>query len=481
MSHSFRADPSGLTETIRVFVSYTHDSPAHKHRVARLADRLRADGIDCEIDVFEEAPPEGWPVWMARQLREARFVLVVCTTNYHRRVTGREAPGIGLGARWEGALITQHLYETGGKNNKFIPVVFERADLKEIPDFLRHTTYYDLSDTTQYEKLYRRLTAQPHAVRRPVGTVRRLPPEPLQASTEAQTGNRSGAKRKRPQTQTRPGSQSSSKKSKRASDSSLVLIRELSGRLHFAPLASAEIRGALTVVLRPDSGAVGAYFEGLATSRFGLPTVDIAFGLTAFRGHLKSVVRSVQEDDDRFTITLAPDQHHGGGIMEMATTGYSADDIAVLRARRILLDESLSAASPQQFGSRGDSMLESFVQGLQTSLPVDRSPLPECFRGMVKESRARALAATKLLAVLWLRATGTGRDISSRTCREALLDSQPAAGQWTGPRPFPGHGVRTSRGLRLRLQTRYVFAGRDFSTKATRPSSTTSVPGGMTP
>jgi hypothetical protein len=133
MSQSSLTERSDPTDAVRVFVSYTHDSTAHRQRVVRLADQLRADGIDCEIDVFEEAPAEGWPAWMARQLREARFVLVVCTATYHRRATGRETPGTGLGARWEASLITQHMYETGGKNDKFIPIVFERADLKEIP------------------------------------------------------------------------------------------------------------------------------------------------------------------------------------------------------------------------------------------------------------------------------------------------------------------------------------------------------------
>jgi hypothetical protein len=177
--------------------------------------------------------------------------------------------------------------------------------------------------------------------------------------------------------------------------------------LHFAPLVSAEVRDTLTAVLRPESGAVRAYLEGLARSRFGLPTVDLAFGLAAFRGHLTAVVRSVQEGDDRFTITLAPDQQHGGGIMETATTGYSADDIALLRARRILLDEPLPPPPARQFGSRGDSMLESLVRGLQTSVSVERSPLPGFFRDLRAEPRARALTATKLLAILWLRVTGT--------------------------------------------------------------------------
>jgi hypothetical protein len=34
----------------RVFISYSHDSPEHADRVLALADRLRAEGIDCHLD-----------------------------------------------------------------------------------------------------------------------------------------------------------------------------------------------------------------------------------------------------------------------------------------------------------------------------------------------------------------------------------------------------------------------------------------------
>ena len=119
---------------------------------------------------------------MARQLREARFVLVVCTANYHRRVTGREAPGVGLGARWEGALITSTCTK---REPQIHPGGLRARGPQEIPDFLRHTNHYDLSDKPLYEKLYRRLTGQPRAVRRPVGIVRRLPPEPSATSIQA--------------------------------------------------------------------------------------------------------------------------------------------------------------------------------------------------------------------------------------------------------------------------------------------------------
>jgi len=35
---------------MRLFISYSHDSAAHKDRVWDLAERLRNDGIDCRVD-----------------------------------------------------------------------------------------------------------------------------------------------------------------------------------------------------------------------------------------------------------------------------------------------------------------------------------------------------------------------------------------------------------------------------------------------
>lgn len=34
----------------KVFISYSHDTVEHQERVLDLADRLRADGIDAEVD-----------------------------------------------------------------------------------------------------------------------------------------------------------------------------------------------------------------------------------------------------------------------------------------------------------------------------------------------------------------------------------------------------------------------------------------------
>ena len=90
---------------LKVFISYSHDSPDHADLVLALADRLNGDGLDCSLDQYIDSPPEGWPRWMDKQLREADFVLIICTATYNRRAMAEEEPGKGLGVRWESTLI----------------------------------------------------------------------------------------------------------------------------------------------------------------------------------------------------------------------------------------------------------------------------------------------------------------------------------------------------------------------------------------
>lgn len=119
-------------ESPKVFISYTHDSPEHMDRVLELADRLIDEGIDCRLDQYEMSPPEGWPKWSGGQIEAADYVLLVCTEAYERRFKGTEEAGQGLGAQWEGAIITQSLYEAAGNNNKFIPVLLSPEDSRNI-------------------------------------------------------------------------------------------------------------------------------------------------------------------------------------------------------------------------------------------------------------------------------------------------------------------------------------------------------------
>ncbi len=159
---------------MRVFISYSHDSPEHQHRVLMLAQRLRHDGVDAILDLYLETPAEGWPRWMVNQIKEADRVLLVCTPTYAERFEGAAAPPGGKGAKWEGAVITQILFEAEHANEKFIPVVFNVGEVAAIPLILKGSTRYVLND--QYEKLYRVLTGQSELLVPPLGRVRQLPP-----------------------------------------------------------------------------------------------------------------------------------------------------------------------------------------------------------------------------------------------------------------------------------------------------------------
>lgn len=160
----------------KVFISYSHDSQNHMDRVLDASNRLREDGIDCNIDQYVISPDEGWPRWMVNQIEEADFVLVVCTETYKNRFMGKEKQGKGLGGKWEGAILTQKLYDNEANNTKFIPVVFSPHDLTHIPLVLHGTTYYELHKEQGYKTLYRHLTNQPKVPKPELGKRKSMPP-----------------------------------------------------------------------------------------------------------------------------------------------------------------------------------------------------------------------------------------------------------------------------------------------------------------
>lgn len=167
--------PTATPTPLRVFLSYSWDSPEHKQRVLELAQRLRADGVDARMDRFTTFPEEGWPRWMENEIEHAAFVVVVATPKYAERFAGHAPAGMGLGATWEGAIVTQDLYESGVRNRKFLPVIFSDADGANIPKPLRSFMRYRVDSEEGYLALYRQITGQPEIVPVALGAMRDLP------------------------------------------------------------------------------------------------------------------------------------------------------------------------------------------------------------------------------------------------------------------------------------------------------------------
>lgn len=157
---------------VRVFISYSHDNAAHKQNIVDFAQALRRAGIDAWIDEFESSPPLSWPQWMTDQIDQADYVIIVVTETYSNRFRGHERPGRGLGVRWEGAIITDHLYHATDEKVKFIPVVVRAADVSFIPPPLSLTTRYTIGteEPRQLSALLRHLTGRPAVIAEPLGS-----------------------------------------------------------------------------------------------------------------------------------------------------------------------------------------------------------------------------------------------------------------------------------------------------------------------
>jgi hypothetical protein len=164
--------------TSRVFISYSHDSPEHQQRVLALANQLRKDGVEAWLDQYVQDPKEGWIRWMRSQVQQANRVLLVFSEAYQRRFQGNEEEVRGLGATFEGIIVTQALYESAGHNEKFRPVVFREGDERFIPAELRCFNCYRVDTPEHYEALLRWLLQAPQNVAPHVLPKRDLPPHP---------------------------------------------------------------------------------------------------------------------------------------------------------------------------------------------------------------------------------------------------------------------------------------------------------------
>src|SRR5262245_66013818 len=69
----------GAVTAPRVFVSYTHDSDAHKAAVLEFSELLRSCGIDAELDQWATDQRRDWYRWMMDTATRADFIIVVAS------------------------------------------------------------------------------------------------------------------------------------------------------------------------------------------------------------------------------------------------------------------------------------------------------------------------------------------------------------------------------------------------------------------
>lgn len=134
-----------MTKTApKVFISYSHDTSAHKQWVLDLATRLVHAGIDANIDAWSLEAGDDLPHFMETQLSQADRVIMVCTENYVSKAN-KGAGGVG----YEKMIVTSSLMKNID-DNKVIPIIRQQGTA-DTPTFLTSKLYLDFSKDDDFE------------------------------------------------------------------------------------------------------------------------------------------------------------------------------------------------------------------------------------------------------------------------------------------------------------------------------------------
>lgn len=162
-----------MSEHPKVFISYSHQSAEYENKILEFANHLRNEGIDANIDLYEESPAEGWPRWMENQIKNSDFVLIVNSKSYYEKFYSESSRGVS----WEVSIVYQQLYDASVINKKFIPVFFDKEEEQYILTPLKAFTFYNVGEEDGFEKLYWRLRGVSRIQKPPLGNLKPLSPK----------------------------------------------------------------------------------------------------------------------------------------------------------------------------------------------------------------------------------------------------------------------------------------------------------------
>ena len=139
----------------KVFISYSHDTQAHKKWVLELAQRLRNSGVDAILDQFRVGLGDDLGGFMEKSVAESDRIIMVCTDNYVTKANS----GLG-GVGYEKMIMTAE-YMTNIDSNKVIPLIRQNGT-HNVPTFLKTRLHINFSRADEYELQFDNLLREIH-------------------------------------------------------------------------------------------------------------------------------------------------------------------------------------------------------------------------------------------------------------------------------------------------------------------------------
>jgi len=152
----------------RLFVSYSWDGQEHQNWVLQLARRLRVDGIDVVLDVWDAQLGADLAYFMERAGNPKYRVLAVVSDSYRRKANDGVG-GVGYEKRIITATIMADLHSA-----RVIPLLRNNDERQlPLPSFMGSTRYIDFRHDEEHESKYLELLMALHGIepspRPPIG------------------------------------------------------------------------------------------------------------------------------------------------------------------------------------------------------------------------------------------------------------------------------------------------------------------------
>ena len=197
-----------------------------------------------------------------------------------------------------------------------------------------------------------------------------------------------------------------------------MLLRSANGQLGFIPLLEARRDStSVSAKLLPESPQDTNFLRSLRDN------YNRYFGFTyqedAAWGSIQEIVETTSGSQTVCEVILNIDSRHQGYdfFSEATVNGIPPDEIAKMRARRILLDEKLEDVRPalSQNDVFSQSMLDSYIGGMSSSsheprLQVTASPIPQLYR-QFGQTPERFKKFARLISILYLKLSNTVENV----------------------------------------------------------------------